>query len=146
MKNDFNKYGRKITEAEYVAAVSALYSDNLPEAQYRKAESNLTIDWCIGVNYPAQKRDMMHNARERATRRFLYNPMTLFKAAFHQVAQKLRPTKGVPDFDEGSFNFATKVMAQEFAREKELDIEDISAFVGPEVGAYLKAMQRKGSR
>lgn len=69
-------YGRRLTQQEYERAVVDLY-DNQPcalsggdDEYIRQREMNLTIDYRLGVDFPAAKREALwrvqqHSERER---------------------------------------------------------------------------------
>lgn len=147
MQDAFNKYGRKLTEQEFVQASADNYPDpDMPfsrqqDAQYRKEETSLMIDYLLGVDYPQDKREALHAARERATKRFTRNPVTLIKCLFEAATRHTRADKRVPDFDEGSLDFAARVTAEEFSKETALDTQDIIAFIGPEAAPYVHKLR-----
>ncbi len=141
MKDTFNKYGRKITEQEFLTAVSEEYNQSPSEAARRKSETNLMIDHLIGVDYPQDKREALHTARERATQRFTRNPFTLAKSLLELASSRLRKNAGLPNFDEGSLMLGERVFAEEFAKAHTLDIEEIAAFSGPEIAAHVRKLR-----
>lgn len=147
MQAEFNKYGRKLTEQEFVKASAENYPapdatiTRESEAQYRKKETSLMIDHLLGIDYPQDKRDVLHTARERATARFTRNPFTLVKSFMESLTRPIRKDQRVPDFDESSLQFAAKVLAEEFAKEKALDTEDIVAFIGKEAAPYVHKLR-----
>jgi hypothetical protein len=63
MKEEFNKYGRRLTGREYEKAVIALYTGMNPSPsdrefmEIRRKEINLQIDHKLGVDFPAEKRE-----------------------------------------------------------------------------------------
>lgn len=136
MKNEFNKYGKRLTEAEYVQAVSALTYDK----EYRKKETSLKIDHTIGEDYPQDKRELMHAARERAVKRFL-SPATIVKGLAVTAALKFGIMKRMPGLDEGDIDRGTKIMAEEFTKEKALATEDIIQFLGEEFEKPVKKLR-----
>lgn len=150
MQEEFNKYGRRLTEREYLEAVAALYPQTeeelkrSSEAERRKKETGLMIDHRLGVEYPQDKRAVLHAARERATKRFMRSPATLLKSAFVRAAQKLKIIRGVPDIDEGSLSLMTRVLAEEFTREKSLPTEDIVRFAGKETEPLVRKLRGQG--
>ncbi len=144
MKDDFNKYGRKISEQEMVNAIAAIYpkpnvrTSHAARERFREDETGILIDHKLGIDYPEDKRQIIHDARERGTRRFLRNPSTLFKAA----KEFFMPKRGaVPDFDDASLSLAARVMSEEFARESDIDTDDIIAFLGDEVAPYVRKLR-----
>jgi hypothetical protein len=149
MKNEFNKYGKRLTEKEYTQACADLFpqssdaSGKFTEAMRREKETSLMIDHRLGINFPTQQRKSLHLARERATRKFTRNPTILLKALFVTAAQRVGLIRGVPDFDNSSLDLASRTLAEEFCREPSLNTEDIIQFLGSETTPYVKKI-RKG--
>ncbi|MGA3077982.1 MAG: hypothetical protein ABSG56_30435 [Bryobacteraceae bacterium] len=63
MKEEFNKYGRRLTGQEYDKAIIALYTGLKPDyserefMEIRRKEINLQIDHRLGVDFPPEKRE-----------------------------------------------------------------------------------------
>jgi hypothetical protein len=109
MKNEFNKYGKRLSNEEYVYKVTELYKDipsspkKKQETEIRKAELNLQINNRLGKDFPQDKRDEMWAAAERLEKKrasvgFLVsafakghgNPMLgVFQIAFNEFSAVL---------------------------------------------------------
>ncbi len=137
MKDSFNKYGRRLTEQEFIAAVAAAYD----EKDQSKIETNLMIDHNLGIDYPQDKRELIHAARERAAKKFIFSPVSLLKSVFVDAAMKVGIIKRLPSLSESDISKASLILAREFTREKALETEDIIQFLGEDCAPAVKKLR-----
>ncbi len=62
MKNEFNKYGQRLTEGEYQAKCVDLAEKSYGKPGYERAEIGLMIDHRLGKDFPSQKREALVDA------------------------------------------------------------------------------------
>lgn len=141
MKNEFNKYGKRLTEREFVEAVASIYTSTASEKERREKETNFMIDHHLGVDYPHDKRELLHSARERAAHKFIVSPVTGVKSLVVEAGMKFGIIKKMPGLDEADIDRGAKILAKEFAREKDLATEDIIQFLGEEIAPYVKKLR-----
>jgi hypothetical protein len=145
MKDEFNKYGRRLTDSEFTGAVCAIKprsidgSEKSAQQDYREQETNLMIDHLLGVDYPQDRRDTIHRAREQATKKFL-SPLFIAKALAINVGISLGLIKSAPPFN---VDVAMEVITKEFSKEKSIPTEDIIQFLGEETRASIEKFRPK---
>jgi hypothetical protein len=146
VKDAFNKYGKRLTEREFVNAVASIYPQteeecrSFSEAEYRKRETNLMIDYHLGENYPQDKREILYNARERATKRFL-SPAFIMKGLIVEMGLRSGAIKHMPGLDDADIDRGTRIMAEEFCKEEELETEDIIQFFDEKIEPAVRKIR-----
>ena len=101
MKEEFNRYGARLSEDEYMKKIVALYENASPlpgrkeETRLRQAALNLSIDHKLGTAFPPEKREAMWQVAQGIEKDRWRLPFLSLKDAFHAIFIKkdLAPTE-----------------------------------------------------
>ncbi|TAL26937.1 MAG: hypothetical protein EPN97_18395 [Alphaproteobacteria bacterium] len=137
MKKEFNRHGRRLTDAEYEKKIVALYTGASPipgkaeEIRLRKAELNLQIDHKLGVDFPAARREEMWKTAEAVEKGRL---TTAFKIVMLYVFKGKADEKHM-DGSPADADHLTRYLVKKYSAV--LDDEELTQFLGPKEDRVL---------
>lgn len=132
MKDSFNRHGKRLTLKEYEHAIVSLYEGQPPmpskvqETATRKAELNLNIDYRLGVDFPAERREQMWHAAQQTEKSRLSMAFSIIKS---YIARGRGHEKHM-DGSEKDADVLTQQVMKHYS--KVLDKEEMHQYFGPE--------------